>query len=172
MSLFESWLTTILRAVITEKQVCQPGCRSCVYSACMRCRKVETQKGWVEPDRAEVGGFPSSDSGLKGVCVLPRGPLKPIITVFCQKLKANQGGGEEGLHLPVTHSLTQVYPLRWRWLYRGEGVFAQTSCGAERDTSRVSCCDLYKGWRRDADVWRSCLPLKRVRVFVFGGDPV
>lgn len=52
-----------------------------------------------------MGGFPSSDSGLKGVWVLPRGPLKPIITVFCQKLKANQGGGEEGLHLPISQSL-------------------------------------------------------------------
>lgn len=182
MSRLRSW-HAILHGVITEKQTRQLWCRTwsnSLYSACMRsgipsrsvrCRKVETQKGSVEPDRAEVGGFPSPDSGLKGVCVLPRGPLKPIITVFCQKLKANQGGVEgEGSTCPsVSHSglSPQVeVTLLWR------GVFAQTSCGAERDTSRVSAVIFTKD---DNTMLTSSVLVflwKGVRVFVLAEDRV
>lgn len=56
------------------------------------------------PDSVEVGGSPTSDSGLSAVYSSPCWSLKPIITVFCQKLKANQRGGEEWPHLPISQS--------------------------------------------------------------------
>jgi len=30
--------------------------------------------------------------------------LKPVITVFCERLKANQRGGDEWPHLPISQS--------------------------------------------------------------------
>lgn len=80
------------------------GIRSLIAKCSARCRQFHLcQKvlQWV------VSPY---DSSLNNVCILPCWSLKPIITVFCQKLKANQGGGGEGLHLSISqsHSFARV----------------------------------------------------------------
>lgn len=70
--------------------------------------------------RYEVGVSSSADLSLNGVFISLCWSLKPIIAVFCQKLKANQGGGEEGLPQPISPSISHVRPLGgWR-LYSAE----------------------------------------------------
>lgn len=87
------------------------------------------------------------------VCVgiLPCWSLKPIITVFCSKLKDNQEGGEVVLHLPIS------YPVEWSQLL-WRRVFKLTGCGTESSSDVSVCaspkCDLDK--RPDHTCCRVC----------------
>lgn len=129
---------------VREKKIHQVECSSWwnnIYSACVRsatakcsvrCRKVH----WCQTVLTWVVSPPTSDSNLKGVFRLPCWTPKPIITVFCEKLKANQGGGEEWLHLPISQSCScpgVTAALLWRC------VFSQTSCGIESSKRTFAC---------------------------------
>lgn len=93
------------------------------------------------------------------VCVgiLPCWSLKPIITVFCSKLKDNQEGGEEVLHLPIS------YPVEWSQLL-WRRVFKLTGCGTE-SSSDVSVCASPKVW--SGQKARSHLLSRLLRIFFF-----
>lgn len=112
----------------------------------------ERRGGLLEPDEAAVGGFPASDSSLSGICIISLcWILKSLITVFCQKLKANQGGGKSHSTCP---SLSRVRPLESSRLYSDDVCLRQRAVAlkARRDAlvdSNTAAleCDLHKGRR-------------------------
>lgn len=146
-----------------------------IYSACMRspiakfsmrCRKVrwcQTVPRWV---------VSPSESSLSGVCILSCWSLKPIITVFCQKLKADYGGGKEGA--PPAHQSFMFISSQAEATLLWWGVFAQTSSG-NGSSERLYACE-YRGVSlsvistKDDDMLRTTLMRNLIFLFLWSKD--